>query len=209
MNNKTRYPRVASVASAMIALGCLTLVAPPAYADDVEQAKLKELQRALSAPPEEEAPVFSTKAIVFDKEPAPSRNEAPPQAAQAHQAATDCGLLPADVKTTAVDFEIQFGLGSANLSSASENTLLQIAKLLALTPGRCVFVEGHTDSIGNPDSNLTLSRERANTVVKFIVEKAGIQRERLIATGKGSTEPLRNLDPRNPKNRRVTFKVAG
>lgn len=206
MGNKTGFPRAAFSA---IAFGCfLALAAPAAFPDDAEQAKLKELQRALTTTPEETAPVFSTKAIVFDKDPGAARAEAPtPQASP--QTATDCGLMPADVKTTAVDFEIQFRLGSADLSPASVNTLVQIAKILSLTPGRCVFVEGHTDSIGNPDSNLALSRERANTVVKFIVEKSGIQRDRLIAAGKGSTEPLRNLDPRSPKNRRVTFKVAG
>ncbi len=56
---------------------------------------------------------------------------------------------------------------------------------------------------------MTLSRERAGSVVKFIVERAGMDRNRLVAIGKGPNEPLKNLDPRDSKNRRVVFKVVG
>jgi flagellar motor protein MotB len=47
------------------------------------------------------------------------------------------------------------------------------------------------------------------SVVKFIVEKAGLDASRLVPVGKGPTEPLSNLDPRDAKNRRVVFKVVG
>jgi len=90
----------------------------------------------------------------------------------------------------------------------SENTLQQIAKILALTPERCVFVEGHTDAIGRPDANMRLSRDRAETVVRFITDRAGVLCSRLITVGKGSTETLKNLSPTDPKNRRVVFKVV-
>jgi hypothetical protein len=46
-------------------------------------------------------------------------------------------------------------------------------------------------------------------VVKFIVSKAGVLRSRLITAGKGSNEPVKGLDVRDPKNCRVSFKVAG
>ncbi len=203
MSRRQLFPLVAS---AIVLSGvCLSLTSP-ARADDSEQNKLKALQRALTAP--KEVDEFAPKSIVFDRDEKPA---APSEAGQAPaaQGAADCSLLPADVKTTVVDFEIQFKLGSAELSSASENTLMQIAKILALTPDRCVFVEGHTDATGNADLNLRLSRDRANSVVKFIVGKAGVLRSRLITAGKGSTEPVKGLDPRDPKNRRVSFKVAG
>lgn len=209
MNRRSRlFPYMPLVSAAVLSCWLAVSAAPSvAFANDTEQAKLKELQRALNAPTEE-AEEFSAKSIVFDKDSGPdaSRSDTQPQKSEG---AADCSLLPADVKTTSVDFEIQFKLGSADLSPASENTVMQIAKILALTPNRCVLVEGHTDAKGNPDVNLRLSRERANSVVKFIVEKAGVLRSRLVTIGKGSTEPLRNLDPRDPKNRRVVFKVAG
>ena len=117
--------------------------------------------------------------------------------------------MPSDAKAITVDFAIQFKVGSADVAPASEDTLRQISKILALSPDRCVLVEGHTDASGNADANMTLSRERAGSVVKFIVERAGMDRNRLVAIGKGPNEPLKNLDPRDPKNRRVVFKVVG
>jgi outer membrane protein OmpA-like peptidoglycan-associated protein len=112
------------------------------------------------------------------------------------------------VKANAVDFAIQFQVGSARVSPASEATLGSIAKILAMAPDRCVLVEGHTDATGNFDKNMALSRDRAGSVVNYIAEKAGIERNRLVPQGKGSTDPAPGLDPRDPKNRRVVFKVV-
>ncbi len=205
MKQRSRFLNgMVSVAS-VVAAGMMVSI--PALAETGEQAKLKELQRALAAPPQQ-GDEFAPKAIVFDRDEksSPQQGDTPRPAAGG---ATDCSLLPPDTPATAVDFEIQFKVNSADLSPSSEGTLRQIAKILALTPDRCVFVEGHTDASGNSDLNLKLSRERANSVVRFIVGKAGVLRSRLITFGKGSTEPLKGLDPRDPKNRRVSFKVAG
>lgn len=190
-----------------LALGSTALCHTTAWADTSgETGKLKALQQALQKPAE--ADEFAPKAIVFDQnEKAPAANAAPAVAVAG--GATDCSLLPPDTRTTAIDFEIQFKLGSAELSPVSEKTLNEIAKILAMAPDRCVFVEGHTDASGNADRNLRLSRDRANSVVQYIVGKAGVLRSRLITAGKGSTEPAKGLDPRDSRNRRVSFKVAG
>lgn len=175
----------------------------------VDEAKLKELEQAMRGTQSEAAVVKKprTRAIVFDNEPAQT---AAPTAAESKVArTTDCNSLPADIKAVTVDFAIQFKVGSADIAPASEDTVRQIAKILALSPDRCVVVEGHTDVSGNFDMNMSLSRERAASVVRFIVEKAGMDRTRLVAIGKGSNEPLKNLDPRDAKNRRVVFKVVG
>lgn len=179
-----------------------------AYAADDDAAKLKELERAMSAP-QDGAVIGSapkkprTRAIVFDNEP-----QSAPEPAQVAAAALDCAAIPPDAKMIGVDFQIQFNVGSATVSPASEATLTQIAKILALSPNRCVVVEGHTDISGNADKNLSLSRDRATSVVNYISDRNGIDRKRLVPVGKGSTDTLKNLDPRDPKNRRVVFKVV-
>ncbi len=189
--------------AALLSLGGATL----SYASSEDDAKLKELERAMNAPAAGAAPVkkkYGTRAIVFDNEPQSGAVEPAKPAATA-----DCGALPPDVSAVSVDFAIQFKLGSAEVAPESEGTLRQIAKILGLNPDRCILVEGHTDATGNADRNMALSRDRADSVVRFIVEKAGMDRSRLAPIGKGQNDPLKNLDPRNPKNRRVVFKVVG
>jgi outer membrane protein OmpA-like peptidoglycan-associated protein len=181
-----------------------------AHAADDEAAKLKELERALAA--QDGAPIGApkakvrTRAIVFDSEP---QAAAPaPEPAQAAAAALDCASVTPDARTVAVDFHIQFNVGSATISPASEATLTEISKILALSPNRCVLVEGHTDATGNADKNMVLSRDRASSVVNYIANRNGVDRKRLVPLGKGSSDPMKNLDPRDSKNRRVVFKVV-
>lgn len=209
-----------------VALSCLAvtmLASAFARADDDETDKLEQLKRAVTAPSESTQPAkkHKTRAIVFDPTPDTDASQAASQAAAPQtmlqvaphagtgqvQAATDCSAPAPDAKITAVDFAIQFNVGSASLTAPSEKTLQQIAKILALS-NNCILVEGHTDSAGNADRNLELSRQRADSVTRFITE-AGIPKSRLVPVGKGSSEPLKNLDSRNPKNRRVVFKVVG
>jgi len=201
--NKSSRVMLSSVMAGLlfVGLGFQTVSA----SDDT--TKLKELERAMSAPAEGAKKQYKTRAIVFDNDP---QTAAPAPAAPATtMTGGDCSTLPADVKAVPVDFAIQFKLGSAEVAPASEPTLREIAKILSLNPERCVLVEGHTDATGNAERNLELSHKRAGSVVKFIVEKSGIDRNRLIPLGKGSSEPVKNLDPRDPKNRRVVFKVVG
>lgn len=217
--NARRFFSVPRPAVSSLILGLLVagFGATASFADDDSKAKLDELKRAMTAPQEGTAEIggtgtkkkVRTRAIVFDNEPQAGAAPAAELAKTAKPAAkSDCSSLPADVKASAVDFAIQFKVGSAEISSASEMTLTEIAKILSLSPERCVLVEGHTDATGNADKNLALSRERANSVVKYITDKAGIDRNRVIPSGKGSNDPMKNLDPRDPKNRRVVFKVV-
>lgn len=176
-----------------------------------DEDKLKELERAMNMPSDTGMPQQKrTRAIVFDNQQQSASPAAEPaaQAAASTASSRDCGSLPPDVRTVGVDFPIQFNAGSATVSSASEGTLNQIAKVLALSPDRCIIVEGHTDVIGNYEKNMALSRDRANAVVNFISTRNGIDRKRFMPVGKGSTETMPNLDARDPKNRRVVFKVV-
>lgn len=206
---------------------CVTLglVSNAMALDANDDAKLKELEKALKSPaaaPVEAVKKPRTRAIVFDAEPQAAAQQpagvtgavavtAPvvvPVAAAKPNRIADCHTVAADAKATPVDFAIQFKSGSADIAPASEETLRQIAKILSLAPDRCVLVEGHTDALGGFDANMVLSRIRSASVVQFIVGKAGVDSNRLIPIGKGPNEPLKNLDPRDPRNRRVVFKVV-
>jgi outer membrane protein OmpA-like peptidoglycan-associated protein len=73
-----------------------------------------------------------------------------------------------------------------------------------------IRVEGHTDSEGDDDYNMTLSQRRADSVRRFIAGE-GIDESRLEAVGRGETRPLAsNATPQGRRrNRRVEFHIGG
>ncbi len=183
-------------------------------APQIETQKAPQLEaiKAPQAEAQKAALVEATKApqievqkasqVAAQKAPSIEANEAAPVNA------VDCSKLDTDAKITAVDFPIQFKVGSAELTASSERTLQLISRILGIS-NNCVLIEGHTDSVGSPARNLELSRQRADSVVKFLSTKEGINQIRLVPLGKGSSEPLKDTDSRNPMNRRVVFKVVG
>lgn len=178
----------------------------PARSDDVD--KLKQLESALKAPAAVSVP---TKAIVFDPAPtaptAPTATNATPVNAADATGGAACAALPTDAKGEAIPFSIQFKLGSAELQASSKPLLTQIASIIAKSPDHCILIEGHTDATGKKDSNTALSKARAESVSKFIAAQTGVDSAKLLAVGRGSSDPLPNVDKRDATNRRVVFKV--
>ena len=73
----------------------------------------------------------------------------------------------------------------------------------------------HTDSTGNDDFNMSLSQQRANSVVNYLVSK-GISRSRLTARGFGESRLVNRCSngvdcsaDQHQRNRRTAFKVIG
>ncbi len=68
-----------------------------------------------------------------------------------------------------------------------------------------LVVVGHTDNVGKIASNLTLSKQRADAVVAYLVSHYHVSQERLQAQGVGSLAPVAsNLSEEGrAKNRRV------
>jgi OmpA-OmpF porin, OOP family len=102
---------------------------------------------------------------------------------------------------------IYFDSGSDIIKPESYGTIKEIANILKENPTIKVKIVGHTDSDGNPASNLTLSQKRAESVKNFLVKEFTIDGTKLTTEGKGQTEPLSpNNSPENKaNNRRVEF----
>lgn len=102
---------------------------------------------------------------------------------------------------------ILFASGKAAIRSASFGLLDDAVALLEDYPEiKLLRIEGHTDAVGSASYNLTLSKQRAASVLDYFVDK-GIASERLKSEGFGEERPL---DPANnraayEKNRRVDF----
>ena len=99
---------------------------------------------------------------------------------------------------------INFDTGKAMIKPESGPIIEQIASLLKDNADLNLSVEGHTDNVGTPQSNKTLSEQRAKAVVAAVVE-LGVDTGRLTAVGWGQEKPVgdnRTEDGR-AKNRRV------
>jgi outer membrane protein OmpA-like peptidoglycan-associated protein len=99
---------------------------------------------------------------------------------------------------------INFDTGKSTIKPESKQIINQIVEMMKANPGLKIGVEGHTDNVGNPKSNKTLSDERAKAVVTAIVAQ-GIDTKRLSAAGYGQDKPIADnkTEEGRAKNRRV------
>ena len=73
-----------------------------------------------------------------------------------------------------------------------------------------IRVDGHTDSDGNAAYNTDLSQRRAASVVRYLVDKGGVEASRLAAKGFGPSVPIADNKTKEGKaaNRRVEFTIT-
>lgn len=100
---------------------------------------------------------------------------------------------------------ILFDSGSDKIRAESFKTLADIGQLLTDDPALKLSVEGHTDSDGADDFNMTLSDKRAKSVRTYLMDAYKIDGARLEAKGFGETKPIDTNDTAEGKanNRRV------
>jgi len=84
---------------------------------------------------------------------------------------------------------ILFATGKADVQPESRPVLKEIAKTLKEHPDLKVLIEGHTDNVGTPASNLTLSDARAAAVKATLVSDFGVDGSRITTKGLGDTKP--------------------
>jgi OmpA-OmpF porin, OOP family len=118
------------------------------------------------------------------------------------------GVLPAQpARKASASLLITFETNSADLTAPSKKQLDVVAA--ALKNNRLAdynfSVEGHADPRGNPEANLSLSQQRAESVRNYLVTEHGISAERLKAEGKGDRNLFNAKVPSAAENRRVTI----
>jgi outer membrane protein OmpA-like peptidoglycan-associated protein len=101
---------------------------------------------------------------------------------------------------------IKFDVNKASLKPESMGPINEIYQLMINNPTINFSVEGHTDSDGDDNSNITLSAARAKTVMDKLIQM-GIPSERLKSIGHGEGKPIDNNSTPEGKanNRRVEF----
>jgi outer membrane protein OmpA-like peptidoglycan-associated protein len=104
--------------------------------------------------------------------------------------------------------DVLFDTDSAALRTASRNTLQEMAGVFNRYTDTYIYVEGHADSTGADDYNMTLSQRRADSVKDFL-RNQGISGSRIVATGYGERQPRSTNDTPDGRqsNRRVEIHV--
>jgi len=98
------------------------------------------------------------------------------------------------------DLQLQFGSGSTELLGSDLSRVRTLAAaMLAASGDKRIRIEGHTDAVGSRQSNLELSRRRAQSVADAMVA-AGIASNRIEVVGYG---PDKLISANGRENRRV------
>ncbi len=102
-------------------------------------------------------------------------------------------------------YDIHFDSGKSAVKPESIETLKKIAKYLNAHPDKKYIIVGHTDNTGNFETNLKLSKDRADAVKNELVSKYSVKSEQLKTYGDGQTAPIatNSTDKGKAKNRRV------
>jgi len=100
---------------------------------------------------------------------------------------------------------IFFDFNKSEVKPESQPALEEVAKLLKTNPSMRVWVVGHTDNVGSPESNVTLSNARAAAVIKALTQQMGIEPKRLAPHGAGPFAPVatNKTEEGRARNRRV------
>jgi outer membrane protein OmpA-like peptidoglycan-associated protein/tetratricopeptide (TPR) repeat protein len=117
-------------------------------------------------------------------------------------------LQPLEADATIVLRNIFFDTNKYELKPESQVELDNVVRLLKENPSLKIRINGHTDNVGKPADNLTLSNNRARAVVAYLTAN-GINATRLSSEGFGAGKPIADNTTEEGKaqNRRTELRV--
>ncbi len=106
--------------------------------------------------------------------------------------------------------DLAFATGSSALEARSFPSLIELAAWLNSDPESRVVLVGHSDAVGDLDTNVALSRARARAVVQRLIEAHNVPSGQLRAEGIGYLAPLASNATERGRavNRRVEVILA-
>jgi OmpA-OmpF porin, OOP family len=112
---------------------------------------------------------------------------------------------PPVMEELCMTLHIEYDTDKAIIKPAYYSEVEKVADFMKRFPEQKGTIEGHTDSIASAKYNEKLSQRRAESVVKMLVEKYGIDKSRLIAKGYGESKPIADNKTKEgrQKNRRI------
>lgn len=132
--------------------------------------------------------------------PMPKQAQATPEPVPVPAAPAPQQIAPQKISLSA---DALFAFDKSTLKPEGKEELDKLAVDLSTVSYDSIHVTGHTDRIGSTKYNQKLSERRANTVRDYLVAK-GIPADRIVAEGKGETQPVtRPGDCTGPKSRKL------
>lgn len=109
-----------------------------------------------------------------------------------------------------ITLDVLFDFDSSRIQATYYPRLAEMAQFMTANPDTTAVIEGHTDSKGPANYNLTLSKARANAVKTYLLQKYGIDAKRLTTTGYGESQPVASNDTEQGRqsNRRVIATIG-
>lgn len=127
------------------------------------------------------------------------------------QAITSSAIFDALERDGFMVIDIHFDFGKSTIQPESQQLIGQIVDMMKRNASLKVSVEGHTDNVGDPKSNKSLSSARAKAVLDAVA-KGGVNAGRMNAMGWGEEKPVADnkTEEGRAKNRRVELvKIKG
>lgn len=152
--------------------------------------------------------------------PAEPAYVAPPPAPVAAIVMEPPAAGPPPLKRVSFSAESLFGFDQSSVKPDGQAALTTFSQSLAGTRYDTITVEGHTDRLGTPAYNQTLSEQRAESVKSYLVT-SGIDPTKIQAVGKGEGSPITKAEDCRGKqakaklvaclqpDRRVEVEVSG
>lgn len=109
-----------------------------------------------------------------------------------------------------INEKIQFEYDKATILEVSFGLLNEVASVIRQNPHiKKIQIEGHASSEGGADHNRRLSEERARSVMRYLVDRGAVPKDRLVAKGFGIDRPIADNGTQEgrERNRRVEFNI--
>ena len=114
-----------------------------------------------------------------------------------------------DILAITLKSDFSFDFDSAVIKPGAEDEIARIAAVLIKYPQTNISIEGHTDSKGAEEYNMSLSKSRAEAVKTSLIGR-GLTSSRLQTIGFGESKPVATNDTEagRQQNRRVRIVIV-
>ncbi|OZY86510.1 hypothetical protein CBP51_05665 [Cellvibrio mixtus] len=106
--------------------------------------------------------------------------------------------------------DVQFDINNSEIQREDLEQLAVVGTFLKKYPDTKAVIEGHTDNVGTPESNMVLSRNRAESAMNYLVRDQRVASARISAVGYGDTRPIADNATEAGKraNRRINAMIS-